>query len=76
MIHLGDSYDNVIQPYLSLGIHQVDSLILRDSDNSFGVRKYIVENGYDTVIVVYAQFMVGAHDNEESENYRMFSFEK
>ena len=72
---LGDSYDQVTQPFLSLVVHQVDSLILRDYDDSFSLRSYIIENGYDTVIVAYAQFMVGAHDNKSSANYRMFSFE-
>lgn len=72
---LGDSYDHVTQPFLSLGVHQVDSLILRDYDDTFSLRNYIIENGYDTVIVAYAQFMVGAHDNESSANYRMFTFE-
>lgn len=72
---LGDSYDHVTQPFLSLGIHEVDSLILRGYDDSFSLRNYILENGYDTVIVAYAQFMVGAHDNEGSANYRMFTFE-
>lgn len=72
---LGDSYDHVTQPFLSLGVHEVDSLILRAYDDSFSLREYILENGYDTVIVAYAQFMVGAHDIEGSANYRMFTFE-
>lgn len=72
---LGDSYDHVTQPFLSLGVHQVDTLILRGYDDSFSLRNYILENGYDTVIVAYAQFMVGAHDNVDSANYRMFTFE-
>lgn len=72
---IGDSFSHVTQPFLSLGIHQVDSLILRDYDTSFNLRDYIVENGYDTVIVAYAQFMVGAHDDINSANYRMFTFE-
>ena len=72
---MGDSYDHVTQPFLSLGIHEVDSLILRNYDDSFSLRNYILENGYDTVIVAYAQFMVGAHDDESSANYRMFTFD-
>ena len=75
MLVLGDSYEQVTQPFLSLGVHEVDSLILRNYDDSFDLRNYIVENGYDTVIVCYAQFMIGAHDNPNSANYRMFSFE-
>lgn len=72
---LGDSYEQVTQPFLSLGIHEVDSLILRTYDDSFRLRDYIIENDYDTVIICYAQFMVGAHDNPGSANYRMFNFE-
>lgn len=72
---LGDSYEQVTEPFLSLGIHEVDSLILRNYDGSFKLRDYITENGYDTVIVCYAQFMIGAHDNPNSANYRMFNFE-
>ena len=72
---LGDSYDHVTQPFLSLGVHECDSLILRDYDDSFNLRDFILQNRYDTVIVAYAQFMIGAHDNETSANYRMFRFE-
>ena len=72
---LGDSFEHVIQPFLSLGVHKVDFLCLRDYDNELKLRNYIIENDYDTVIVAYAQFMVGAHDDGNSANYRMFSFE-
>ena len=30
---------------------------------------------YDTVIIAYAQFMLGSHDDPSSANYRMYSFE-
>lgn len=72
---LGDSYEQVVEPFLSLGVHETDSLILRNYDNNFKLRDYILNNGYDTVIICYAQFMVGAHDNENNANYRMFTFE-
>lgn len=72
---LGDSYAQVTQPFLSLGVHEVDSLILRNCKDSFDLKDYIIENGYDTVVICYAQFMIGAHDNPSSANYRMFSFE-
>lgn len=71
---VGDSYDHVVEPFLVLGLHETDTLILRDFDPEFSVRDYILENGYDTVIVSYAQFMIGAHDDEYSANYRMFDF--
>ncbi len=72
---VGDSYDFVTQPFLSLQVHEVDSIILRDYDDSFSLRDYIKANDYDTVIVAYAQFMIGAHDDRSSDNYRMFSFD-
>lgn len=75
LLILGDSFESVTEPFISLGIHEVDSLVLRNYDESFDLRDYILENGYDTVIVCYAQFMLGAHDVPSSANYRMFSFE-
>ena len=53
----------------------MDSLVLRACDDSFDLRNYILENGYDTVLICYAQFMLGAHDDPNSSNYRMFTFE-
>ena len=72
---LCDSYDHVTVPFLSLGVREVDSLILRSYDDTFSLRDYIVSRGYDTVIIAYAQFMIGAHDSETNANYRMFTFE-
>lgn len=72
---LGDSYDCVTQPFLALGVHEIDTLVLRDCADDFELRNYILENGYDTVIIAYAQFMVGAHDDVASANYDMFTFE-
>lgn len=73
---IGDSYDHVTQPFLSLQVHEVDSIILRSCDDKFKLRDYILSNGYDTVIIAYAQSMIGAHDNVRSSNYRMFAFDK
>lgn len=72
---VGDSYDQVTEPFIALGVSEVDSLILRNYDDSFSLRNYILENGYDTVVICYAQFMIGAHDDTNSVNYRMFTFE-
>lgn len=71
---IGDSYEHVVFPFLALGVHEIDFLVLRSCDESFNLRNYILENGYDTVVVAYAQFMIGAHDSESSANYRMFTF--
>lgn len=76
LLILGDSYEAVTHCFLSLGVHEVDSLILRNYDDSFSLREYILENGYDTVLIAYAQFMVGGHDDPTSSSYRMFTFEK
>lgn len=72
---LGDSFDHVTHCFLSLGVHEVDTIILRSYDDTFSLKNFILENGYDTVIIAYAQFMVGAHDDPSSANYRMFTFE-
>lgn len=75
VLMLGDSYDQVTEPFIALGVSEVDSLILRNYDDSFSLRNYILENGYDTVVICYAQFMIGEHDDTNSANYRMFTFE-
>lgn len=72
---LGDSYEAVTHCFLSLGIHAVDSLIRRNYAEDFDVRKYILDNGYDTVIIAYAQFMVGGHDDPTSSSYLMYKFD-
>lgn len=70
-----DSFGHVTQPFLSLGLHEVDWIILRDCDESFSLRDYVVENGYETVIIAYTQHMLGSHDNNKSSNYRMYTFD-
>ncbi|MCM1216602.1 MAG: hypothetical protein NC331_10130 [Lachnospiraceae bacterium] len=72
---IGDSYEQVTEPFLSLGIRETDILSMRDYTDSFSLREHILQNGYDTVIICYAQFMIGAHDDPSSANYRMFSFD-
>ena len=74
LLILGDSYEAVTHCFLSLGIHEVDSLIRRDLSEDFDLRNYILENGYDAVLIAYAQFMVGGHDDPTSSSYRMFMF--
>lgn len=71
---LTDSYDQITVPFLSLGVHELNHIQMRDMPEDFSLKDYILENGYDTVIISYAQFMIGAHDNPSSANYRMFSF--
>lgn len=70
---LGDSYESSMLPFLSLGIENIKLLVLRDIEGS--VRDYIEAGNYDTVIIAYAQFMIGAHDDPENANYRMFTLD-
>ena len=72
---LADSYSNVTHPFLSLGIGETRSIILRDYNDSFDLHDYIIEKGIDTVVICYAQFMIGAHDSPGNANYRMFTFQ-
>lgn len=69
---LGDSYDQLTSPFLSLGVNEVRTLVLRSYEGS--LQEYIKQNNIDTVIVAYASFMIGAHDNPSSANYAMFDF--
>lgn len=72
---LCDSYAYVMEPFLSLGVHETDFLLLRNVANTFDLQQYILDNGYDTVIIAYAQFMIGAHDTNLSADSRMFTFQ-
>lgn len=69
---LGDSYEQVMVPFLSLGLNEVHTLVLRDYQGS--LRDYIKTNDIDTIVISYASFMIGAHDNPNSANYAMFDF--
>lgn len=73
---IADSYSHVTQPFLALGVREMDTIVLRDCDSEFDLGNFILENGYDTVVIAYAQFMIGAHDDPDSANYRMFTFMK
>ena len=69
-----DSFGHVVEPFLSLGIHQIDTLVMRGEDADFDLHQYILDNQYDTVLVCYVQTSIGAHDDPENSNYRMFNF--
>ncbi len=70
---LGDSYSQVVVPFLSLGVSEVSTLVLRSYGGS--LREFIDANDFDTVVILYAQFMIGAHDDPQSANYDMFTFD-
>lgn len=72
---LGDSYTNSMIPFLSLGIHEVEVIIPRELADDESVRNYVEAGEFDTVIVAYAQFMIGAHDNPQNANYKMFTLD-
>lgn len=71
----GDSYERTLIPFMALGIRNIYKtepryLYLHDTDI-----KAIIDSGdYDTVILTYAQFMIGAHDTPDNANYRAFTF--
>jgi len=72
---LGDSFNNVVVPFLSLSIHEVDPIILRGMEDDFDLLNYIKEGNYDTVIVSYVETEIGAHD-AGSWNGKLFEFAK
>lgn len=72
---LGDSYSHVTVPFLSLGVHELDSLIIRFREDDYRLRDVIKDGGYDTVVVSYASFMIGAHDDPENANKDLFTFD-
>ena len=75
ILMLGDSYDAVTEPFLSLSVREMDFMVMRDTAPDSLTLDMIKEGGYDTVIVCYAPFMIGAHEDTSNANYRMFSFE-
>ena len=70
---LSDSYAQVMEPFLSLGVGEIKKVLLRDFKGN--IREVIENAGCDTVVIAYAEFMIGAHDNPESSNYKMFAFD-
>ena len=73
ILFLGDSYAHVVEPFLALGVREINVLALRDFYGN--LQEYIAAGGYDTIVICYAQFMIGAHDDPTSANYSMFAFE-
>ncbi len=69
----GDSYERTLIPFMSLGIRNIYKIEPRYM-NSTDIQAIIESGDYDTVIITYAQFMIGAHDNPDNSNYGMFTF--
>ena len=73
LLLLCDSYGYVVVPFLSGAVHEITTVIMRDFDGD--LLQLIQDNDYDAVVVLYAGFMIGAHDNPNSANYKMFAFD-
>lgn len=69
---LGDSFEQVTIPFLSLGVPEIQTLVLRSYEGS--LRDYIDTHDIDTVIIAYLSIMIGEHANSASANYSMFDF--
>ena len=74
ILFLGDSFDTITEPFLSLSVHKIDFIILRDYCAANIYEEKIKHQNFDTVIICYASFMIGAHDDPTSGNSRMFTF--
>ena len=72
VLMLCDSYAHVCEPFLAVGVSEIVPKVLRYTDTK--VPEMIESGDYDTVLICYAQFMIGAHDDEDSSNYEMFNF--
>lgn len=73
---LGDSFDVITEPFLSLSVHETNIILRRDFDDIDVYDDIVRDGGYDTVIICYAPFMIGAHDSETNVNRKMFSLVK
>lgn len=58
LLVIGDSFDNAMVPFLSLGVSQLDSLDLRYFTGS--LEEYLRQNTYDAVIVNYNPSMISS----------------
>ena len=75
LLLLCDSYMAVGRCFLNLGIHDIDSICLREyKEEGYDFTSVIEEGGYDTVVIAYAEFVIGAHDDTDNSNYGMFDF--
>lgn len=73
ILYLGDSYSYVVVPFLALGVHEVDSYIMRNVEGS--IRETIENGDYDTVIICYASSMIGSHTDASNANYKLFQLD-
>ena len=74
---LCDSFSQNFEPFLSLGVHSIDWLIIRDAVNTpgFSLQNIIKTGNYDTVIICYSAAIIGAKDDPaQAANATMFQF--
>ena len=72
---LTDSFGQVVEPFLALSVHDIDSIKLRDFNDYFSLRDYIIMQDYDTVIIGYSLLEIGGHDDPTDSNYRMYKLD-
>ncbi len=70
---LGDSYEASLIPFLSLGVRELTVIFPRDYRGT-SIRDFIEAGDYDTVIIAYAQSMIGSHDAKSNFLYYTFDF--
>lgn len=75
ILFITDSFGQTTEPLLSLSIKEIRPMLLRKEKNYINLRDYILEEGFDTIVIAYAPFMLGAHDDPNSANYYMYDFE-
>ena len=75
ILYLCDSFSYAVVPFLSACVGDVTTVVLRDLNEDFDLFELIREGDYDAVVILYAEFMIGAHDSPLSSNRRMFSFD-
>lgn len=66
---IGDSFSYVIAPFISQAVKQISGIIIRDyPQKEFNLRKYIKNEGFDTVIVLYYSCWLPSFENNPDSN--------
>ena len=74
ILYLCDSYSYVVVPFLCQGIREVTTIIPRSYSGD--ILNLIESIDYDAVVILYSQVMIGAHNDPNSSNYHMFTFDR
>ena len=61
--------------FLVEGVSEIGCIVMRENTKDFDLYELVKNNNYDAVVICYAIFMIGAQDDSNSANYRMFSFD-